>query len=163
MKRLLALLLLTACGTATVPGIELGGSGALPTGPRLAVEPPAKPGLTWGNLRADGDLLAIDVTATESLSGVYGIALRLKLEGATFERAEAAESWDIFRAAHGALVFSAQGTAMERTVNGRLATVWLRPSAELGRIDVDALRSAVIGADGKRRPDVGFGAVRFAR
>lgn len=162
MKRLLVLLLV-GCGTATVPGIELTGSGAVPTGPRLAVEAPAKPGLTWGNLRADGDLLAIDVTATESLSGVYGIALRLKLDGATFERADAAQSWDIFRASNGALVFSAQGAAAERTVTGKLATLWVRPTAELGRIDVDALRSAVVGADGKRRPDVGFGAVRFAR
>lgn len=162
MKRLVVLVLM-GCGTSTVPGIDLAGMGAPPSGPRLAVEAPQTPGFTWGNLRTDGALLALDVTATHSISDVYGIALRLKLEGATFERAEAAEPWDIFRASGGALVFSEQGGAGGRTVKGTLATVWLRPTADLGRIDVDLLHSAVVDPDGARRTGIGFAAARFAR
>ena len=43
-----------------------------------------------------------------------------------------------------------------------VATVWLRPTAGTGRVDLDPLRSAVVSGDGARR-SIGLGAVRWAR
>ena len=164
MKRALLLLVLTACGNAAAPDFAAGGVGAPPpAGPRLEVDAPVTFGLTFRNLRADGELLAVDVESTGSFAGVYGIALRLNLEGAKFVRAEAAASWPIVRAQASALVFSAQGLGGERTVPiGRLATIWFRPAAASGRVALDPLRSALVAEDGERRT-LSVGAARWVR
>lgn len=155
-------LLSMACG---VPAGSFEPSGLAPPGGGLTLvtEPTATRGLTWSNLRADGEQLTVDLVATESLNDVYGLALRLHLTGATFVKAEAAEAWPLFRAERGALVFSARGAGAGRVVRGgRVATVWLSPSAAAGRIELDLSRSALVGADGASR-QVSMGAARWSR
>ncbi|MBL8955249.1 MAG: hypothetical protein JNK82_31030 [Myxococcaceae bacterium] len=169
MRRAL-LLVLAACGTNVAPDFVTAGAGPsitllppIPTGPRLAVTAPAGAGLTYHTLRADGDLLAVDLDATNDFSNVYGVAVRLHVGGGTFVRAEAATSWPIFRAEGGALVLSEQGTSSGRTVPaGRLATLWFRPVAASGELELDVRRSALVGADGARRA-VAVGEARWSR
>ncbi|MBK7858952.1 MAG: hypothetical protein IPJ65_10110 [Archangiaceae bacterium] len=158
MKRIaVALLFLTACGREARE-LTLQGTGLPPPVPRLHAAPLSSEGLSFANLRRDGDLYAVDVVATGRLAGIYGLALRLELSGARWGRAQAARDWPLTRfeaTRSGAVgVLSEQGAAAPRTLEpGPVATLWLELTpSQPARLALDPSHSAALNAEAAALP-----------
>lgn len=150
MKKLLPLLLvLSACGSADDPQPE----------PELKVElGPASNGFAFLNPRVeDEDVLVLDLHAAETVEPAYGLAMRLRIDGADFAGAEPSQSWTISRfepAAMGAVgVWSKSGSEEPVSLSGLVGTIRLElEEREPGSAEMVPEKTAVLDADGAAVP-----------
>jgi hypothetical protein len=158
MKRLALVLLAVSCSAPPPAKTE-------PQGPVLVADPSPGPALRFANLRPDGELYVVDVVVDAPVEDVYGVALRLRLDGVRFVRAEpVASDWTLQKTAPvegGAVVaLSSLGQVSGRTLAaGPLLTVWLEVKSA-GTLALEAKRSGLVTSTGGRAP-VGFGTARI--
>jgi hypothetical protein len=163
MKRMLGFALLAlGCGSPLAPRLDANGVASVavvPSTPRfeLKVDPEEQKGMSWSAARIEGAQLAIDLVATDTLVGVYGLALRLEVTGARFARADVPGEWAISRAERttkgAVVVLSETGTNAGKQLSGRVATLWFDLKVhEEGEVRFDAAHTALFNRDGAITP-----------